>query len=184
MTVDLSKAREGQIAHISLTNGKIAIVDAEDFDFLNKWKWCFMAGYAMRKKYLGVSNGKQKFKNIIMHRLINNTPDGMETDHVNGDVLDNRKCNLRSCTVSQNQFNQRKSGINTYSKHKGVTFDKRKMMWIAQIQKNKKRTHLGYFSTEENAKLAYNSASRDLHGVFSNVSPMSATLNENKKPCN
>lgn len=71
---------------IPLSSGKFAIIDKDDLDKVINTNWCYSSGYAM-----STSNGKRP-----MHRVINNTPDGMCTDHINGDKLDNRKCNLRS----------------------------------------------------------------------------------------
>lgn len=77
--------KEELISEIPLTNGKVAIVDAEDFDYLNQWKWCCNHGYAIR-------NGKRvngkRIMMIRMHRLINQTPKGLDTDHINRNKLD------------------------------------------------------------------------------------------------
>lgn len=80
---------------IPLTQGKLTIVDDEDYDFLNQWKWSWLknnwGGYAVR----GTRCRKEHRQNMIyMHRFIINTTKGMEVDHVNGNKLDNRKSNL------------------------------------------------------------------------------------------
>lgn len=89
---------------IKLTQGKYALVDDDDFEELNKYKWCYIGcGYAVR------SVGKRLHqKTVYMHRVIMNTPKGYETDHINHDRLDNRKCNLKVCTPCENQRNQPK----------------------------------------------------------------------------
>ncbi len=100
---------------IPLTQGKFALVDDEDFEYLNQWKWKFLSGYAARKK------GK---KTIYMHRLVNNTLDNKSTDHINMNKSDNRKENLRSSTSSQNKFNRDSMGGS--SKYKGVSWNKKR----------------------------------------------------------
>ena len=84
---------------IKLTQDKVALVDDEDYKWLNEFKWYCAAGYAARNS--PKINGKQSI-NIFMHREINNTPKGMDTDHISHNRLDNRKVNLRTCTCSEN----------------------------------------------------------------------------------
>lgn len=107
---------------IPLTKGQVALVDAEDFEWLNQWKWsvrfdkstgCF---YAQRYAYSG--GVKQ---NIIMARLILGLEKGdlRQADHVDtGNTLDNRRFNLRIATQSQNNANRR-IGRNNTSGFKG-----------------------------------------------------------------
>lgn len=101
---------------IQLTNGKISLVDDEDFEYLNKWKWYYKKGYATRSGL--TQNGKQT--KLSMHRVLMNTPVGMHTDHIDGDTLNNQKYNLRICTPGQNQMNKKKMSNGKASKFKGV----------------------------------------------------------------
>jgi len=156
---------------IPLTQGKFALVDDEDFEWLNQWKWYYskvgkdgIGGYAMRKFRV---NGKQK--TIRMHRLINNTPDGMDTDHDNGNKLDNRRKNLRDATTSQNQINRKKGRGNYSSRFKGVFWHKVTKKWHAQITLNGKRIHLGLFVSELAAAAAYDEAAIKFHGEFASL---------------
>lgn len=147
---------------IPLTQGKFALVDDEDYDFLMQWKWWYhTGGYAARNEYLGIVNGRPKNKHKYMHRIINKTPDNLQTDHKNGDKLDNQKLNLRNATCGQNLVNR---------KTKGIQFDARgKRKYRARICVNKKALCLGSFFTEQEALNAYNNASLKYHGVFSGV---------------
>lgn len=106
---------------IKLTRGLKAMVDDEDFAKLNSVKWCaHSAGYAYR-------TGGQ-----LMHRIIMNAPDNLHIDHINGNRLDNRKCNLRLCTRSQNALNKNKyCGRGPYI---GVHFTKRTGKYEAYIK--------------------------------------------------
>lgn len=136
---------------IKLTQGKFTLVDNGDFEWLNQWKWYLNSkGYAMRGKRI---SGKQIM--ILMHRLINNTPEGLkfETDHINRDKLDNRRENLRTATRSQNKINTNLRKDNT-SGYKGVSWNKNRNRWMAQLHINGKHIHLGLYSTLQGAWLA------------------------------
>jgi hypothetical protein len=144
---------------IPLTQGKFTLVDDEDFEKLNKFKWYFHDGYAIRQV---------KGKIVRMHREIANTPIDMLTDHINGDKLDNRKVNLRPCTTAQNVQN-RSNQSNNSSGFKGVSWSKKNNKWSAMININKKRTHLGYFKTAEEAAKVYDLAAIENYGEFANL---------------
>ncbi len=149
---------------INLTHRKYAIVDDEDFDILSKYRWHISDnGYA--KRSVG-QRGSQRF--IRMHRVINNTPKGMITDHINGDKLDNRKANLRNSTKQQNSANSKVHNTNK-SGFRGVCFYKRDKNWKASIGFNGKSIHLGYFKTPEQASDAYVAKAKELFGEFVRV---------------
>jgi hypothetical protein len=155
---------------IPLTQRRYALVDDEDFDFLNQWEWFVSAeGYAVRNKTVIDAEGKKKQKTVWMHRIINNTPAELKTDHIDGDRLDNRKENLRSVTQSENSQNSGKWGKNKTSKYKGVNFHKRDGIWQAAITANGVRKHIGQFQTEEAAALAYNEIAKMMHGEFAKL---------------
>jgi len=137
---------------IKLTQGKVAIVDAEDFKELNKFKWSAFKGrnvfYAQRNVW---AHGKGKV--IFMHRQILNPPDGLETDHINRNGLDNRKMNLRSVTRSENAYNAKLENRNI-SGYKGVRFDKQRKRWMARCGGHSSMKFLGRFKTLEEAVAA------------------------------
>lgn len=152
---------------ISLTQGKVAFVDAEDYAYLNQFKWCAVYNgynwYAVRNI---PKNGKQTL--VLMHREIMKPPKGMDTDHINGNGLDNRRCNLRVCNKSQNMMNRGKTKENT-SGYKGVAWDKRAKKWKAHIRINSKLIYLGLFITKEEAALVYNKASKEYFGEYAKL---------------
>lgn len=77
----------------------VALVDDEDFDWLNQFKWCITShGYA------GKGFG---YESIYMHTMIIKAPKGMMTDHINRNRLDNQRINLRIVTRSQNRINSK-----------------------------------------------------------------------------
>ena len=145
---------------IPLTKGKVAIIDDEDFEWLNQWNWYYGCdGYAFRTD---CKNGR---KSILMHRLILDTPRGMETDHINQNKLDNCRKNLRSATTSQNQAN-RPAPRNNTSGMKGVQWDKRANKWLAVIQFHGKLIYAGYFENINDAARAYSDKANELFGEF------------------
>jgi hypothetical protein len=121
--------------------GLFALVDDEDFEELNKRKWCLDVGggYAMRRTS---KNGKAY--NIRMHVQVLGTPKSMDTDHINRNKLDNRRSNLRAVSRSKNMHNVGIWKHNTSGQH-GVTWIKERKKWMAQIQVNKKHIYLGLY---------------------------------------
>ena len=143
-------------------SGKEVIVDD---DFTMPSKTCLTVtshGYASLVKYTGkrTAGGWYKYSRVYLHRFISNAPSDLQVDHINGNRLDNRRENLRLCKNQQNNFNKK-----ARSGYKGV-HKIRDGKWCAQITLNYKCKNIGYFSTAEEAALAYNSAARDLHGEF------------------
>jgi len=147
--------------NIVLHNGEVTKVDDEDYEYLNQWKWGFEGRYVYRREYK-----EGKYKKIYLHRFLMNTPKGLDTDHINGDKMDNRRSNLRIATRSQNNMNQKPQTRVTSSKYKGVWIDKRNGKWVAAIKIDRKAKHLGTFATEQDAAIAYNLAAQELFGDY------------------
>ena len=149
---------------IKLTREKEAIIDNEDYKELSKVKWHFNSdGYARR----GVKrNGK--VTTYWMHREIMKTPKGMETDHINGNRLDNRKSNLRICTRAENLRN-RKTNYNTFSGIKGAHWNKNSKMFHSSIKIKGQSIFLGQFKTKEEAGNVYKIKAQELFGAFAKV---------------
>jgi hypothetical protein len=136
---------------ISLSQGKKVMVDDEDYDFLMQWKWyCNKAGYAVRENYTGMKDGKRIRRTIRMHRLINKTPEELETDHIDGNTLNNRKENLRNVAHSKNMFNL-KVADNNSSGHSGISWHKETKKWRAYINLKGKQIYLGLYNNIEDA---------------------------------
>jgi hypothetical protein len=151
---------------IKLTQDKVALVDDENFEELNKHKWCAvkfgLIYYAVRKTSKKESVKEQ---NVWMHRVINKTPSSMVTDHVDGNGLNNQKYNLRSCTTRENSRN-RSSNKNNKSGFKGVSLHKETNKWRARISIGDKNISLGLFDSPKLAHYAYTSACYKYHGEF------------------
>lgn len=90
---------------IPITKGATAIIDDEDLDKIKDFCWCYHGnGYAARGYH---ENGKL-FIEKMHQRILGKGKNRIEIDHINGNRLDNRKCNLRFVTHQQNIFNSRK----------------------------------------------------------------------------
>ncbi|SRR5713101_4575271 len=91
---------------IELTQGRVAVVDDDDFERLAQWRWQYDCGYASRRERITPYGTARKYRKIYMHREILNPPKGMDTDHENGNRLDNRRANLRLATRAENLRNR------------------------------------------------------------------------------
>ncbi len=132
------------VKYITLTKGKHALVDAADFERLNKHKWwaqhsnCGSSGwYAVRQE------GRRR---IYMHREVMNVPDGIVVDHIQRNGLDNRQCNLRVCTPLENAYNRRFHSRS--SRFQGIRYIERLDKWLAGIKALGRREHIGLFADE------------------------------------
>lgn len=131
---------------VQLTQNMWAIVDDEDYEYLNQFKWFAWKGnhvyYALRHP----PRDKRTQKTIRMHRDILKLVDGdgVIVDHINRDGLDNRKCNLR---IVPHQINIINSGLRITNKsgYIGVSWDKRVKKWNATLCFNGKKIYCGYF---------------------------------------
>jgi len=150
---------------IPLTRGLFAIIDATDYQRIAAHKWyankCGSRFYARR------STPRTRLcprKKVPMHRDILNFP--LERiDHSNRNTLDNRRCNLRLATSSQDSANRRRA-TNNRSGIKGVCYEQRKRRWRALIQCLGRRHHLGYFSDLADAARAYQQAAKEFFKEF------------------
>lgn len=151
---------------IPLTQGKIAIVDDEDYEFLSQWRWQYTGGYARRTVYHGRDENGKRIRDVVwMHRLIANPPDGMVVDHINGNEMDNRRDNLRVCTNKDNLRNQKRNkdyGYKGVTKHSNHT-------WLVRLVYNKETIRIGVFSDEVASANAYNYYAQEYFGEFARL---------------
>lgn len=154
--------------YIPLTQAKKAKVSEADFDMLNRFKWAYDSHNHCAVR--GIWNKEAKKTVVVsMHRFLMETPKGMDTDHINGDRLDNRRENLRICTHSENQRNMQKHKDNK-SGYKGVSWDTRSKKWVSRIKaENGVYRFLGFFRNKLDAAKAYDNAAIKHHGVFAKL---------------
>lgn len=164
-------SHENSYVIISLTKGRISIVDLDEYDWIKEFRWkCRIVGnraYAYRRFK---KNGKQYTEQ--MHRLILNAPRGVEVDHINGNGLDNRRSNLRLATTAQNQHNQTFLRSDNTNGFKGVFHDKRHNVYGAQIQVGKKHITKTGYDTPEDAANAYDDLASLYFGEFAYTNKM------------
>lgn len=138
------------------SNGQEFYFDLEDYDKIKNYCW-----WADQYGYLTDRNQNK------IHRIIMDVTDGkIHVDHINHNTFDNRKCNLRLTTSSQNCMNQ-KIRIDNSSGVTGVTWDKHYNKWIARIGVQRKRIQLGRFDNFVDAVKARKDAERKYFGEYS-----------------
>lgn len=143
--------------------GKPFLFDKEDYDKIKDRCWReAKSGY----NYSAIQSGNKKDR-VFLHNLVmeHNPSDGMVVDHINRDTMDNRKKNLRLCSVAENT-NNRTIGRNNKSGILGVYWNNRQQRWIANIGYNKKLISLGAFHEFEDAIIARLNAECSLLGEY------------------
>ena len=161
------------------------IIDTEDWDKVKEHRWSISGGphnaYPYAKAYIPHPDGTWRIRpdngqryrrqtTLKLHHLIMGKPQkGMVVDHINHDGirtgLDNRKDNLRFLTPAQNNQNRR-SHRNSSSQYKGVSWHTRTNRWRAKLVHRSKSIHVGYFTCEHQAALAYNKKALELWGEY------------------
>jgi hypothetical protein len=149
--------------YIFLSQGKVAIVDWDDFDSLACFKWStHSSGYARRD----IKDAKGVKRVVFMHRQVMGAGPGMSVDHRNHVLTDNRKSNLRLCTHRQNMGNQWRK-TKSLSGFRGVEYCPRAHSlakpWVARCGRKPKKT---YHATAEEAARAYDKAAKAIYGEF------------------
>lgn len=137
-----------------------AIIDLDDYDKVKDFYWDVNDGnYVYTRK-----TKNRKTIRIFLHRLIMPIfDDNLFIDHINGNPLDNRKCNLRVVTIQQNCCNRKKQ-INNTTGHTGVTMNRGK--FLAFLTQNHKNIHLGYYDNLEDAVKAREDAEIRYFGEY------------------
>ena len=164
---------------IELTQGKVALVDDDVFERLNKYNWyaCKIGNTFYAKRRGKQINGKGHYE--YLHRVIMSPPDNLVIDHLDHNGLNCQRSNLKICTQSENLWNYHFSDSPTSrkrsSKYFGVSAVKLMQngrdyqYWLARIRHKGKAVYIGSFETEEEAALAYNAKCKELRGQFARL---------------
>lgn len=152
------------------SNDPRILVDPED-EWLLGYKWYLHRDYD-RNLYAArrVPLGSERVV-LRMHRVIMDAAPDALVDHINGNGLDNRRCNLRFATRTENQCNRRLTKTNA-SGYKGVRLHRQSGKWSARIRLDGRVVSLGYFCAAEEAAHAYDRAAIELFGEFAKTNAM------------
>ena len=166
--------KHGEYCLIGLTQGQLTQVNADDFEYLNRWKW-YARWDADSSVFRGMRNGLlgegRLGETVILASFVMGEPHGFFVDHKDNNPLNNRRYNLRLSTRTQNNCNRRKAH-NKSSQFKGVSWHARTQKWQARIKINGKSIALGYFNEEVDAAVSYQSAAPKVHFEFANIDPL------------
>ena len=153
------KSEGDDVRYLALTQGRFAIVDAKDYEWLSRYKWsacrCGRKWYASRN---------ERGKHIWMHREIMEPPAERIIDHIDGNGMNNCRCNMRICTMLENGHNSRPHGAT--SKFKGVSYFDELRKWHAAVCIRKKVVPIGYFKRQIDAARAYDREARRRFGPY------------------
>ena len=153
----------------SITHGTHTVLyDEQDAHKIEPWAWTLSKGHGTY--YAARRTPRPNRTTILMHREVTDCPKGSMIDHINGNGLDNRRSNLRVCTMSENMMNRSKTRQNSTG-YKGVynTGDSKLNPYRAKIQKNSKVYCLGHYNTPEEAARAYDAKAKELFGEFAHL---------------
>ena len=151
---------------VPISRGMVALVDDQDLELVSRYSWTAKLDHLVWYATTHARHSDNRRYVLLMHRLI--LPGVARIDHRNGNGLDNRRENLRPCTVRQNTRNQRPH-TNSSSRFLGVCWHKRDGVWQAAIKPDGKNIHLGSFRSETDAARAYDVAASRYYGEFARL---------------
>lgn len=160
---------------IKLTRGKYAIVDVDDFERVNQYRWhCTNFGYARRTASKMSEKGRKRVA-ICMHNVVCPVPEGMTVDHIDRNRVDNRKANLRAVTRRQNTWNRKFVKKGSKTRYTGIHWNKKVKKWNVRLRIEGRRQSFGYYADEVEAAKAYDRAAKKCRREY-------AVLNFPEKP--
>ena len=164
---------------IQLTQGHVALVDDEDYDFINQFTWRLSKVRHLKYAKTNKNKIKNKATHYLMHRMILNLPSNLLIDHIDGNGLNNQKSNLRIATHNQNIWNSKGYGSSQYKgvypfrtkqkykkKNGEISIYLSRTYYFSSIFKNGITYYLGNFKNEIDAALAYDKKAKELFGEF------------------
>lgn len=148
---------------LALSTGGVTKVSASDHEVLSRHKWR-LSRFGRGLPYVVRSTGGRV---LLLHRELMGARPGQVVDHINRDRLDNRRENLRLCTIAENSRNTRLLPRHNTSGFRGIC--RFRSGWIATIKVAGKSIYLGKFRAPEDAARAYDKAAAELHGDFATL---------------
>lgn len=154
---------------IKLTQGFKTIVDDDTYEKYGHLKFYASCNPRYLNSVYAVTRMRIDGKSVLksLQRLILNPSCGLYADHINRDTLDNRKCNLRVVTGSQNVLNAKHKGGSSI--YRGVAWHKTNKRWVAKTRRNYKQIHIGSFRYEKDAAHAYDKKAKEVNGEFAQL---------------
>ncbi|MED2034187.1 AP2/ERF family transcription factor [Bacillus thuringiensis] len=155
---------------IPLQNDMLAIVDDEDYERVSQYNWTCSVTYGVQIKVRRFFNKEQKLHETLQSFILNHNCKETLITFIDGNQLNFQKENLK-ITNKKYVSQKRKGDRNTSSRYKGVSFDKSRGKWKAEITTNGKTRYLGRYDNEEGAALAYNKVAIEVFGehAYQNV---------------
>lgn len=147
---------------IPLSQGEFAVIDTDDYPLVASRTWMLSKGYAVTEMSRRSTTPRRR---ILMHHLI--IGEKRMVDHRDGDGLNNRRNNLRTCTPQQNLQNMRPKA--NHLPYKGIYFNKKTRRYQAQITLDYKKRFLGRFDNPLSAAIAYDREALKLFGEFARL---------------
>lgn len=140
-------------------NGGAFIFDAADLTLIERHTWHLGKRGYPATHYHG--------RTVVFHRFLFPDAEG-EIDHINGDKMDNRRCNLRICTHQQNAFNQKRRRTNT-SGYIGVSPVRDALYYEAYIHLHGRKHHIGTFQNVKQAARTRDAVARLIFGEYARL---------------
>jgi hypothetical protein len=157
--------------YIAIISGYCVLVDDEDAHLLDKYRWRVQSQTKCHRTHRYVVAWGEGRRLLLLHREIAGAVKGQVVDHKNHDTLDNRRENVRVCSISENLSNRSKANRITSSHHLGVWLESRdrRKVWYACVTFGGKRVRARFY-TEAEAVAWRNLTAARIHGEFANIS--------------
>jgi len=147
------------VKKIKLTQEQYALVDDEDFEYLNQFKW-HAHWFKNTSSYYAerTIQKNNRTRTILMSRVIKKPSKGLQVHHKNHDTLDNRRCNLEIVTNRKNNQHRKNHGLWPV----GIYWHNQSKKFHSRIYINGKRKSLGYFIDFLSGHIIYKIVSEEL----------------------